>query len=432
MIVCPNCRNSLEMATGSIQCRGCGKSYAAPFGVPILVKDATLERVTPPSDQFVRDMSAALNAPEEQVRECFSLRVKMPNPGMQVEADQFVSRMRSSGFVIDGQNTVEGISRWPVNIPDQVQVRLQAIIWPKIFEVSRQYSVNIRVSNNGTCGLSSKTAPPLFLAYHWYGEDGVVEGHRTQLLIDLPPHRSITMPVFFTTPARAGTYTLEVAPLLETVTWFKEFAVSTSCEVVDHVPALPWFHDLSIPQRGYSADHKHGIAMLERLIEEHFPDREPDILEIGGNSSPMTSALPRGNRWNVDVDAHGLMVLNMGGGGGIKSIVGDGCDLPFANGSLDMATMFATFHHFPDPVGLLQHLAKKVKSNGLVCLMCEPIGHVTAQHDYKEYFHELNAGVNEQSFEIWEYVAMLEASGLEIVEASFEQGSAKIAARPIT
>lgn len=91
--------------------------------------------------------------------------------------------------------------------------------------------------------------------------------------------------------------------------------------------------------------------------------------------------------------------------------------------------MFATFHHFPDPVGLLKSLSKYISESGLICLMCEPLGHVHRATMPKEFEEELLKGVNEQSFELWEYQQMFEQAGLEVVECQVDLGSLKVALR---
>lgn len=390
-----------------------------------------MERVAQPTDRFVADMAHALGVAAEPVRECFSLRIKMPDAGMQVEADQFANRLRSSGHSISDVPQPGQAHNGDVNVVDQIRITLAPVVWPSVFAAGQFHSVNVRVSNVGVCTLSSKTTPPLYIAYHWHGPDGeIIEGQRTHLLIDLPPGRTISLPVGITAPVRAGTYTLAIAPVLEMVRWIDESAVKTQVLVADRAPELPWTHDIHGPARSYAEDHERGIAVLSDWIDERFPARDPAILEIGGNFNPMTASLPRGRRWNLDVDAHGLMARNIVGSGPVRSIVGDGANLPFPDGSLDVIVMFATFHHFPDPIGLLRHLGEKINPDGLVCLLCEPIGHVTVQHNYPEYFRELEMGVNEQSFEVWEYAAMLAQAGLEIVDAKFDRGSAKIAAKP--
>lgn len=431
MLLCPECNHALIVGAPSYVCGGCGQTFPAPFGVPILVKGAKLVRVGLPPEELTRDIAKVLAAPVESVRECFSLQVRMPDPGMQVEATQFVDRLRASGCIIGGDAPAPARASFPVNVVAQIDIELRVVVWPDAIEVDAPGSVNVVVTNRGTCELSSTGPTPLYLSYHWYAEGTAIEGHRTKLLIDVPPGRSITVPVQFRGPDKPGRATLEIAPLLETVTWFPRSSVSRTYSVVQNAQAAGFVHDTSQPARTYEDDHRYGIALLREWIGQRHSRHRPSILEIGGNMNPMTADLAdEADVWNLDVDAHGLMARNIRGGSGVTSIVADGCNLPFADRSLDVITMFATFHHFPDPVGLLRHLSTKIRGDGLLCLMCEPIGHVTADHDYKAYFEELEKGVNEQSFEVWEYLAMLDAAGLQIVDARFEAGSAKIAARP--
>jgi SAM-dependent methyltransferase len=356
----------------------------------------------------------------------------MPNEALQVEADQFAHRVVASGFTITDVTARTPRPTGATNIIAQIAVHLSPLILPDVFAAGEHQSVNVRIANTGTCTLSSRADPPLYIAYFWHGPSGeAIEGGRTHLLIDLPPGRAITLPVMIVAPSRPGAYRLEIAPVLETVTWFRECAALAPIRVEDNVAPSLWSEDLASEPLSYSRDHDRALAILESWIGKHISAPEPIILEIGGNFNPMTSKLRGGIRFNLDVDAHGLMCRNIVGSGAIRSIVADGFDLPFADHSLDVIAMFAAFHHFPEPISLLRHLAQKVKVDGLVCLMCEPIGHVMAHHNYEGYIHELQAGVNEQSFQVWEYVAMLEAAGLQIVDATFDRGSAKIAARPL-
>ncbi len=139
------------------------------------------------------------------------------------------------------------------------------------------------------------------------------------------------------------------------------------------------------------------------------------------------------HKYNVDVDAYGMIVgklMREGSDSGVTFIVADGMALPMLPRSIDMIVLFATFHHFPDPIGLLSRLREFVADDGLICLMCEPIGHVHADSIPGEYLEEIRKGVNEQSFQLWEYEQMFDAAGLDIVAAQIDIGSAKFALRP--
>lgn len=443
-VVCPRCRSPLDIAMDKIACNACGASYASPFGVPVLVDGAIVERVGAPADVFIADVAAALGARDrvEEIRHCFSLRVQMPDPALQVEAEQFAHRLSASGHAISNLPHARQIGDRFVNVPDSIGVRLAPLIFPDEFAVGERTSINLQISNTGSSVLSSQASPPLYVSYHWRRAQGFSrfwrciigtrssEGVRTKLLIDVPPGRMITQPVIIETPASAGQYDLEISIVLENVRWFREFALTQQAKVVKSKKAEIYVQSLEGPALNYNEQHRQGVELLRSWFERFIEEKNPLTLEIGGNYSPSTEELNKGNIVNLDVDLHGLMARNIVKNDNIVSIVANGMDIPFQDRAIDAIVMFATFHHFPDPVLLLRRLGGKVKSGGLICLMCEPIGHVTAAHNYTAYVEELEKGVNEQSFEIWEYVAMIKAAGLVIVDAVFDRGAAMIAARP--
>jgi hypothetical protein len=135
-------------------------------------------------------------------------------------------------------------------------------------------------------------------------------------------------------------------------------------------------------------------------------------------------------KYNVDVDPYGMIVANLSRPRPVKFIIADGMALPMTKRSIDMLVMFATFQHIPEPVGLLSRLSEFVADDGLICLMCEPIGHVHRDTMPAEYLGELRKGVNEQSFALWEYQQMFDGAQLQVVAAQIDVGSAKFALRP--
>lgn len=124
-------------------------------------------------------------------------------------------------------------------------------------------------------------------------------------------------------------------------------------------------------------------------------------------------------------------MLRRGTNDNLVYIVSDGMNLPLERGWADIICMFATFHHFPDPIGLLKHLAQCVAPDGLIALLCEPIGHVHRDSLPVEFLHEIQKGVNEQSFEFWEYAQMFESAGLEVLACQVDVGSLKVALRSV-
>lgn len=431
MITCPKCRGDIIPAAERVVCAACGAIYPAPFGVPILVSGAQIAEVEAPTEETVGEVSKAIGAERavDAVRRCLSISVRMPDLSMQVEADQFVNRLRATGLVSAAAPKHADTS--PANVVADVGAVILAPIMLPEFVAGQHHTFNVRVTNTGRCTLSSTAQPPFFLSYRWRSAFGTVtEGRRTTLLVDLLPGRSITVPLQVEAPPSVGTYTLELVPLFEFVTWLDASAVTLQVEVHDQGQPTRFTHDTSRPPLSYSEDHVYGARLLGEWLS-HYTQGDAIILEIGGNLCPLIAEVEARQRFNLDVDAHALMARNISRPDGIFSLVGDGFALPFRDRSLDAIVMAATFHHFANPVGFLAQLRDKLRSNGVVVLLCEPIGHVIATHRLHNplYFHELESGVNEQSFEVWEYEAFARAAGFEILEARFESGSAKIALR---
>lgn len=186
--------------------------------------------------------------------------------------------------------------------------------------------------------------------------------------------------------------------------------------------------------RSYDDDHIHARALLAEWVQKNNGNETPRVLEIGGNSCPMIGCV-RGDKYSVDIDAIGVAFGDIwqrfSRPEDIKYVVADGFDLPFPEKSLDCIATFASFHHFPNPVKLLRHLRRKLADDGILALMCEPIGHVFRDTVPDVFRQELINGVNEQSFMFWEYREMLRASGFAVQDALIDVGSIKLLARPI-
>ena len=183
----------------------------------------------------------------------------------------------------------------------------------------------------------------------------------------------------------------------------------------------------------YFGDHTEAVRLLGEWQDALFRRPVKRIVELGGNASPMIAQVVAPKRVNVDIDPFGMLVGNLlreGEGTGVGFVIADGMALPMRPKSIEMLVMFATFHHFPDPVGLLARLSEFVADDGLICLMCEPLGHVRADNLPDEYLEEIRKGVNEQSFELWEYEQMFADAHLNVVAAQIDIGSAKFALRP--
>lgn len=450
-LMCLACGGDLAIWRGKMICRDCETTYPMLQGVALLLPGVRIARGPAPHEGFVEDLArvAAPSAPDAArgpLREAFSYRVVFPDRHLGVEGHRFLHRLRSSGHAVrdpDGgapeRPDAGSADEPPVQSPD-ARAELVPFTVPPAVRAESGFAVQVRVTNPGPGVLTSTGDTPFYLSY-WAKAPGAAdpeEGRRTALLIDLPPGGTITQPVFIAPPRRVGTWSYEVSPMIEHVRWQPEAAV---CLDVPVVPAsAPDPLATGWPQSGivrdYGEDHAHAVALMGEWLRARLGDRlKTRVLELGGNAAPMLAVpgagLPRARRYNLDIDPYGLafgtIQRRIGGGPVVRDLCGDGMRLPFADGSLDAAVMFATLHHFPDPVGLLRHLRAKLAPGGLICVMCEPVSEVSREYLPDDYREELLDGVCEQAFQPWEYRQFFQAAGLRVVHAMLDVGSLKVA-----
>jgi SAM-dependent methyltransferase len=319
-------------------------------------------------------------------------------------------------------------------VNDRPDPHVSSIFSVKRVRLEQYFSINVWLHNLGATTLSSMAPTPIVLSYHWIDRKGnELEGCRTPLLDDLLSGRSITMPVFVVAPKKAGTYILRIRAVHEDVRWFETSSVQCKIVVGEGKATTdePEWHRTG-RRFDYSEDHKEAVRLVGDWRSTYFSRPVRRIVELGGNASPMIALIAAPERVNIDIDPFGMIVGSLmrdGQGASVRYVVADGMSLPMAPRSIDMLVMFATFHHFPDPVQLLVRLRDYVADDGLICLMCEPIGHVHADSIPDEYLDEIRKGVNEKSFELWEYEQMFADARLDVVAAQIDVGSAKFALR---
>jgi ubiquinone/menaquinone biosynthesis C-methylase UbiE len=97
----------------------------------------------------------------------------------------------------------------------------------------------------------------------------------------------------------------------------------------------------------------------------------------------------------------------------------DAAKPPFAANTVDGVVMYAAFHHFTDPVALLNEFRRILAPGGFVALMCEPCSPDPTE---PTYLRDLRKGINEQNFAPEEY--------MEIFTGCIEGGSLKVILAP--
>ena len=436
-LVCPAHGDRLREHDGVLKSDR-GDIYPIVGGVAVIVEGVRVQpRTAPLVASVVDQLMDALSLPASRravIEEAFSQKFSFVEDWIQTEADQFLDRVAASH---DGLHRALKLDREKAHVAPLINVAPSVRISTS-FNLSRlvrgtSCSVNVRVENDGPSTLSSNGAHPVRLSYHWIDSAGVEhEGIRTALLDDLPPGGSVTLPVFVEAPLKSGSYKLRIRAVQEEIAWFEATTILFDVRIGRRRSTVaPPKWQRTGRHYDYGGDHIEGVRLLGVWRDTLFERPVERVVELGGNASPMILHFDAPHKYNFDIDAYGMIVGKLiREGSGIEFIVADGMALPMPPRSIDMIVLFATFHHFPDPIGLLKHLRDFVTDDGLICLMCEPLGHVHLDTIDKGYLEELRRGVNEQSFELWEYQQMFDAAGLDVVAVQIDVGSIKLALRP--
>ncbi len=450
-----------------------GEVYPVIGGVAIIVQGVRVvpqaRRLSPEVIDALLDAFAMDSSQRPAVEQAFRHKFLFVEDWIQTEADQFLNRVaashvglrhalesaqakvllldededapvarKSSRLNLAAVRRALGFGRRELPPPPEVIehcLRLSCIFNLTKLRPRTCGSVNVRLENLGKTIFSATGAEPFRLSYHWIDAQGVgVEGRRTELLDDILPGRSLTIPLFFDTPKTAGRFRLSIRVVQEGVQWFNHSPVEFDLEI-GKGPATVDNPKWKKTRRrfDYTGDHFEGVRLVSQWRDALFDRPVEHIVELGGNASPMIDFVDAPHKHNIDIDPYGMIIgslIRKGGESTVKFVVADGMSLPMRPRSIDMLVLFATFHHFPDPIGLLSRLSDFVADDGLICLLCEPIGHVHRDTIPDEYLKEIRRGVNEQSFQLWEYQQMFTAANLQTIAAQIDVGSAKFALRP--
>ena len=84
----------------------------------------------------------------------------------------------------------------------------------------------------------------------------------------------------------------------------------------------------------------------------------------------------------------------------------------------------------PDPLTCLRELRRVVKDDGIIALLCEPVGYYQAETLSSVFRNELERGINEQIFSAEEYQHLFMQAGLFATRVIVDRGSIKAILRP--
>ncbi len=432
-------------------CRECGARYPVVFGVPVFLEGVAWEDSgRPPGGEAARAICEVVGidpcpANLDALRKVLARNYKLTSPELTAENNCFVNRVRAAlatrglsdpALAAEGRPPLpDRLAACPVN--ENVRYRIDGHYFPERLPRGARLMRNVRLTNTGQSVLSSRGRNAVHVSYHWRDENDRVlvwAGARTALLIDLHPGRSLTLPVRVRTPRREGPALLQLTLVQRNGLWMDDQARLLRLELGGHAgPGVPagWaVHPRAFAS--YTEDHEAGRAMvLGALARRGHPDLR--VLEVGGCCHPQMECSPYAV-YNVDVDVQTLQVGRLrrpARPGQVRYVAALAERLPFADGVFDCVALFATLHHFADPVGVLGRLRRHLKEDGLLAVMCEPVGHPTAAHMDPDFLRELLQGINEQCYSVEEYALIFELAGLEAVEATVHGRSLKALLRPI-
>ncbi|MDQ2802379.1 MAG: class I SAM-dependent methyltransferase [Pseudomonadota bacterium] len=416
-----------------------------------MFRDVTLAEGQEPDVTTVRQLLGVFDLASDpvsalRVQRMFQRRVRYGDNQVQVESGQFLDRVRSSGHDIAGDTqgaeevTSPDASAADASAPDtsgRDTAALPRYRWlldylPRVLPCGAEVIANVRFRNTGAVTFRHRAPGEIRLCAFWFDQTGVrVEAPdmRTPLPLDVPPGREITTPIHLRTPSVGGHMQLQLTMVQEGARFLHHDAKRIPVRLGGTPqPALPtgWVRHQA-PRRTYEEDHVHGRNLLGTWLGA-LEARRPRVLEVGGNASPMIPGLIDAELYNLDVDLLGLQVAAMvqrSRGQHIACLCADAEDLPFPPGFFDAIVLFATLHHFPDPVRLLGHLATRLRAGGFIGVLCEPVGHIDVAAVDRLFLAELRKGVNEQSFTAAEYGAIFRRARLRADEVVIDVDSLK-------
>ncbi|MBA2281153.1 MAG: methyltransferase domain-containing protein [Acidimicrobiia bacterium] len=441
---CPRCgRTQVEVDGNGLRCGACAATFPAYNRVVDL---HGLVMGPPSSDEdlaravaLAEPVAKALDLPDAGEVLATVTEVLGRTASMSAHHDEFDAEIRdiADRFGIDTGVEPEPPSALGALLPAPARVDLEVErhYIPARLPPSTRLTGNVRFRNRGSEAFSSYSSPPVTVGFRWYDERGevvAVPEHRTRFPIAMPPGRAVTLPVDFETPGAEGTYTLVVCPVIEERCWVPTSGVAVQV-TVGPAPGLPSSLDLrpDAEPLTYADDHAAALRLLEAQAASLLTTPDRKILEVGGAGAPQVSWFGPHDAVNVDIN---LPLLELGSlwyehnaddavSERLAFLCADATDLPFESETFDVVAMFATLHHFPAPEVLLRECRRLVRPDGIVAVLCEPVGGSLEDTDT---LRDLVKGINEQVFTVTEYVAIFAAAGLEVVSGTQVGGSLRV------
>lgn len=432
---CPSCRGALVLAADRARCGGCGRDFAFANGALDLYGARPVADAAVPDAAFVRAVARALRLPETPdglarvAQAVAGTAASGDDPHLAAEIAELADRLGIPGPAAPAPPASPApapVAAAPV-VVEWGPCFVEAAMPPRTTVLR-----SIRLRNAGGATLSSTGRRPAFLSYHWLHADGrmaVFEGERSRLPVPLAPGRALTVIAHIATPAAPGDYRLAFQLLVEGERWLEPAAPAIAVRIARDA-APPAGYAQTGQAYDYGADHHVAAEMVYAHIRRHWPTTPLRVLEVGGGTHPSLAGLARFGHTVTALDVsfpmsqlgalcHGM---DEGLGGRVAFVACDAAEPPLADGAFDCAAIFAALHHFPEPDRLLATLARLVRPEGFIAVMCEPC---LPDPEAAMYLRDLAKGINEQAWSLPEWHGIFTRAGLRLVEGRVDTGSLK-------
>ena len=444
---CLDCgHNELVVQDGGHKCPACGKFWLVHGGVSLFLPGLKVveNRMSLPEKAWkVVCESASLPATPEhlnQIRQIFSNNYHLPEFHLCAENNYYFQRVPGLEQFLEDQNSQgkesAAVAGLPLAADAKPRFHIERHYIPETIPAGQTHSWNVRIFNDGSLPISSKGPGAVRLAHRWWDGAGnliPLPGRPTTLPVDVASGRALSVPFMLTSPSRGGLHLLEIGLVRESGEWIvcENKPLLIQCVVGLGLELPSHWNRLNKPQSTYDyvEDHLLGVSFMK---EELKGNKSPRLLEVGGCSSPQTHGMD-GEIYVSDIDAQTLQVGRMRFGAkypNMNFLASDAARLPFVSGTFDGVVLFATLHHFADPIACLSEFRRVIKPDGFIMMGTEPVGSYMAETVDAKLLKELESGINEQVFTAQEYQRMFLSAGLFATRVEIDRGALRAILRP--
>jgi ubiquinone/menaquinone biosynthesis C-methylase UbiE len=451
---CAHCGGRLEQRLRTLQCSECSAVFPLKSGVADLVTTYGKpgRRAAVPSS-FVTSVMSALHLPDDDdtrasVLQAIDDTMLVTGDGaLTAEIAELADRIGIGDFqrpARDDEKSPARPKRWfnlGRNRSHAIDPRAGHLVLVRHYlglalAPDSLLMRSFRIRNQSPVAWTAQREPTFALLAEWLDSSGRPQPGLTTvnpIETTIPSHGETTSILKLRTPASPGAYSLQVT-LSANGRRFGEAASFAVPMVVGVETPLPPEIARTANVYSYIDDHDQANRMLWRHLEDVGAGRRLRLVEIGGGIHPQAVNMTHLGHAIIAADISVAMgqlgrlcnrkfATNPLEHGLLAFVACDAARPPFAANTVDGVVMYAAFHHFADPVALLDESRRILAPDGFVALMCEPCAPDPVE---PTYLRDLRKGINEQNFALEEYIEMFSRSGMRVLTGQVDGGSLKV------